>query len=689
MKKLLLLLASVCFSVITYGQCTITNATSCVCVGGATDCDLLPDITISWYALQTYSGGPTEYPQTGAGADNGRLRITGSTPNIGYGPFCVRTPFDTTAAGNFYHYVCGTDTFTSTSAGSFTCPNGAVAKEILYQRIYHKSNNSMTHYDRIAGAMTPGMHVDDWGIMTLRLQDSLIPDPRNWSILGTGHKQSFCLMDYYACGSANGLGHCRDDNTVFNAGNILNNSSFPNFGLGNNYGCDPNEQGCSVGWTDIYNESLNGMWIDIPPNTCNGVYWIVYEIDPHNYFTEMNETNNFTAIPFTLTQQNPPNSNQPIIIATDRVPVLCGNDSITLTSTAGFSYLWSNGATTQSIRTTSGNYFVTVTNYCGTTTSDTFTVANFAAPSLPAVTGDTVCSGTTATLTATGGNITWYNSSNVLVGTGNTFVTPILTSSANYYAQDAIIYPGAVAHHGGRLDSIGAGGYFTGSQYMIFDALKTLTIKSVKVYANGAGNRTIQLMNSSGVVLQSGTFNIPNGSSRVNINFDVPHGTGYHLTVAGATVNLYRNNGGVTYPYTITDTLTVTGSSAGANFYYFFYDWDVEVGGAHCESPPANVAAVVTSCTGISPVLDLSKNFNVYPNPSSGKFTFEIIMPGSGEDLNIRVFDLLGKEIYHSRLKNISGSYTTEIDLSTVSKGIYQLAVEIAGKKYYRKIMIW
>ena len=77
-------------------------------------------------------------------------------------------------------------------------------------------------------------------------------------------------------------------------------------GLGSNYGCSAVEQGCSVGYTDIYSESLNGMFIDIPPGTCNGNYWIVYEIDPHNNFLEMDENNNYTLMPFTLTQQVTP-----------------------------------------------------------------------------------------------------------------------------------------------------------------------------------------------------------------------------------------------------------------------------------------------------------------------------------------------------------------------------------------------
>src|SRR6185369_335187 len=45
---------------------------------------------------------------------------------------------------------------------------------------------------------------------------------------------------------------------------------------------------------------------------------------------------------------------------------ICPGSSVTLTAPAGFTYLWSNGAQTQSINATSaGNYSVTVTNAAG------------------------------------------------------------------------------------------------------------------------------------------------------------------------------------------------------------------------------------------------------------------------------------------------------------------------------------
>ncbi|MFN9290423.1 MAG: lysyl oxidase family protein, partial [Planctomyces sp.] len=114
---------------------------------------------------------------------------------------------------------------------------------------------------------------------------------------------------------------------------------FPNFGLGGqNYNCSPITQGISAGWEDVYSESLDGMWINIPPGTCNGSYWIVAQVDPQNNFLEEDENNNWTAIPFTLTQQAPANSGGTCGITADRDPVLCSGETVTLTCrNAGYS----------------------------------------------------------------------------------------------------------------------------------------------------------------------------------------------------------------------------------------------------------------------------------------------------------------------------------------------------------------
>ena len=685
-KTILFLFGSLC-SLAMYSQCTTTNATSCQCdTATQVNCDLLPDITISWYALENYAGGPSEFSQTGNGVDNGRLKVTGSTPNIGHGPLTVRGQ----DASGMRKFVCGTDTFSASATGTFTCPNGdPLPKQIVWQRIYHKNGSTMTWWDREAGAMTyhPAhnhIHNDAWGTFTLRIEDPSDPNPLNWSIVGSGKKLGFCLMDYYQCSSASATNHCKDDNTVYNQGTTLLNGDFPNWQLGGGgYGCSVIEQGISSGYTDVYSESLDGMWINIPPGTCNGQYWIVYEADPNDYFVEESESNNYTAIPFTLTQQSPAGS--PVVqILPEGSPNVCAGDSAVLIATAGMSYLWSTGATTQRITAGPGTYTVTVTNYCGTATSAPFTVTQKAVPPAPVVTPETVCAGMAATLNATGSNLTWLDSSGNVAGTGSSFTTPLLNSTATYWVQDEAVYTGNIGYTG-KPDSTGAGAYSSSSNYCMFDVYRPLTIKSVQVYSGSAGPRTVQLFDEIGIILAAGTFNIPAGPSRVDLDFYVTPGKNYSMRVTG-NANLWRSSGGVSYPYTMQDTLSITTSSAGAAYYYFFYDWEVEVGGATCPGPLVPVTAVVEVCTDVHG-LDLSGNIDVFPNPSEGNFTFRAIMPAPA-DIDISVTDLSGRNVYSRRLENATGEVSEPVVLADVAKGIYMMSVLIDGKLYYRKLVV-
>src|SRR5690606_21638713 len=193
--------------------CTTTNASGCLCADGRDTCVLLPDLTISWFAIVNYMNGPNEYSQSGNGTNDGRLRITGSTPNVGLGSFTVR--------GSNY-FLCGTDTiFDSNRTPS--CPDGSNPTNLLVQRVYKKMGNTMTYEDRWAGGQTfhpthGHNHVDDWVVFTLREEDPNNPDTLSWTIVGEGAKIGFCLMDYGSCSYYNG--HCR---TVqkYNQGTVL------------------------------------------------------------------------------------------------------------------------------------------------------------------------------------------------------------------------------------------------------------------------------------------------------------------------------------------------------------------------------------------------------------------------------------------------------------------------------------
>jgi gliding motility-associated-like protein len=122
---------------------------------------------------------------------------------------------------------------------------------------------------------------------------------------------------------------------------------------------------------------------------------------------------------------------------------VCAGNPATLTATGGSSYLWSTGAATTSITTgTAGIYTVTASdiNSCSATASGTITVN--ALPT-PTVNNATVCAGTNATLTATGG--TGYQWS-----TGAVTAT-ITTGTAGIYTVTATNAAGCTATASGTV----------------------------------------------------------------------------------------------------------------------------------------------------------------------------------------------------------------------------------------------
>lgn len=355
------------------GPTGIAVCATCVCPGGATDCDLLPDMTSS---AKEILNNHSETP--------GFLDISNATPNIGYGPIEIYG-MDSCFCGTT-HVPCGT-----------VCPGGDEIKHVVKQRVYHKraGNDTLTYYDRFAGMMsyhaTHGhIHVDHWAEFTLRVATSN-PDPKTWPIIGTGTKQSFCLVNLGSCSS--NPGECVDNN-----GNTV--LTVPNNGVGFHTGCGLN-QGIYPGQYDVYSMGLNDPIV--LTNVCNGTYYIVSITDPNNNFLESDETNNVIAVPITLTQQSP----APTITASGSTNI-CPGGSVTLSASIASNYLWNTGATTQSIVvSSSGSYTVSTTCGSSVSTSSPVVVTVMTSNVTPTVSigitagSNPLCSGASVTLTAT------------------------------------------------------------------------------------------------------------------------------------------------------------------------------------------------------------------------------------------------------------------------------------------------
>ncbi len=231
--------------------------------------------------------------------------------------------------------------------------------------------------------------------------------------------------------------------------------------------------------------------------------------------------------------------------------------------------------------TSSGTYTVelTSTNSFG---NDLVTLTDYITVNLPvgpSTTDDNICENNSANLSASGtGTLNWYDAptGGILVNTGATYTTPNLSTTTTYYVQEEV--PGANENVGPIDNSFGGGGNFNGDQHLLFDVTAPKKLISVDVIAQGAGNRTIELRNSSGVVIESLIVNIPNGASTVTLDFDLAVGSDWELgTENGSNPSLYRNNSGPVYPYTAgSGDVSITQSSAGTDYYYFFYNWVLE-----------------------------------------------------------------------------------------------------------------
>ena len=196
-------------------------------------------------------------------------------------------------------------------------------------------------------------------------------------------------------------------------------------------------------------------------------------------------------------------------------------------------------------------------------------------------TGAVACESSSLTLNAlvTNGTVNWYSDAAAtnLLDTGASFITPVLNASTTYYAQSTYEFP---ILSGGPIDNnFGAGSYFQGDRYLIFDNYKSSTLKSVLVYAGSDGYRTIELRNSSNAVISDTTVFIPFSSNgyRVNLNFVLPIQNNLQLGVNAANTDLYRTSSGAVFPYNISDVVSITGTDASAGYYYFFYDWEVQL----------------------------------------------------------------------------------------------------------------
>ena len=246
--------------------------------------------------------------------------------------------------------------------------------------------------------------------------------------------------------------------------------------------------------------------------------------------------------------------------------------------------------------TSTGSYTVklVVSNSIGMDSITKTNIITYTIPMISSVIGDTRCDSGSVNLSALGtGQINWYSSLTDTISkcTGSNYVTPVIDSTTYFYVTS--MHKSVLHVSPSSNTAVGAGGFYNQAKanYMLFNSYKQQKLVSVKVYAASAGDRTIILRSITGDILASKTVTIPNGESRVYLNFDLPVANGMRLE-GPLNPNLYRNSVGAVYPYSIPGVLSITGnSSTTPGYYYYFYDWELQA--STCESNRTKVTATV------------------------------------------------------------------------------------------------
>jgi hypothetical protein len=261
-------------------------------------------------------------------------------------------------------------------------------------------------------------------------------------------------------------------------------------------------------------------------------------------------------------------------------PILCQGSVLALNSTAGSSYLWSNGQTTQTIQVTQGGaYTVQVTNAngcVGTSNAVTLTVNPLPAPSITAQGPTTFCQGGSVVLTSTGAtSYSWSTNAttqSITVTTSGLYQVTVVDnkgcSGSSAPIQVTVLSPpnasittiGSTALCAGQSTSLSAP---AGNTYLWSNGASTQNIT-----VNTAGTYSVQVTNAAGCSANSNVVTIsvnPVPVANLSANGATSFCSGGSVVLtASAGASYLWNTGATTQSITVnssgTFNVTVTGA---------------------------------------------------------------------------------------------------------------------------------
>jgi hypothetical protein len=329
---------------------------------------------------------------------------------------------------------------------------------------------------------------------------------------------------------------------------------------------------------------------------------------------------------------------------TSSADTLCPQDSATLTATGGVSYLWSNGATTATIKVPAGTYTVTATAAAGCTGSKSKTIvsrASVAPTGLNAsnVFGVSVKIGWTKNTCATGYKIMYHPINTATWKTATVVDTNAKTISAltpltTYEYKMASVY-------GTLISAYGAVKTFT--------TLCNCSLPALTVSVTSNTTTKISWIDESCSVRHKVQYRKLGATAWISkIVYDTTGVTNQILS--GLTPN-------TTYQYRTRSECNLTGT--------FNSGW----------------TGISTFATPLRLGSSLAEGFTIYPNPTEGIINLTGANAGT-----LRIFDMLGQQVFEQTFE--ASSETRTLDLSSLAKGMYLVQMQSEEGTFTDKIQI-
>lgn len=415
--------------------------------------------------------------------------------------------------------------------------------------------------------------------------------------------------------------------------------------------------------------------------------------DSGKYVVSVTNSNNCTVVDSIVISVTP----SPVVsLGADQA--ICPGGTVTLDAgNAGSTYLWSTGATTQTITVNAlGNYSVAVTNANGCIGRDTVSVISKPLPTVNAGPDLSKCPGDSVTINAGAGFAAYLwntgaTTQSIRVSAAAQYIVTV-TNAEGCSASDTVNVTNnalPVVNLGNdrsicTSDTITLDAGNVGSTYLWSTGATTRTIR-----VSAAGTYSVNVTNTSGCSASDAIVitNLPAPNAtftgqavdtargqQVQFNSVVVAGNAYSWNFGDPTsptnTSLQPNPIHIfTTPGTYTVTLTVTNVSTG------------------CISVEKKTISVTTVGNNFAKIF----NLHAAPNPFVGNTKIKYTLPEDAKNVSIEVFDMLGRKIttIAKEENQMANSYEFDFNNSDVetNSGMYLVKLIVDGKQAITRVI--